>query len=213
MKQSVLLIFFLIVASQTFSQIRETDSLKIYSTTLKINLTGLRVGIEQKILKRATFQLEGLFINKNWIKINPQIRYYPSFFKHRLSYIGLGFYYKHQENNFTDSVKIIGSNSYYLKDFQVCKYIQALTLNYGFYYDEKFLNLNVHYEFSLGLGIRFKKSNRYGLLPNEEIDYREAFIMRPQAYQDTKGNLAVYPEINLMYKIVLPLRKSIKILQ
>jgi len=200
-------IFFLVLATKAYSQRDPINNRDIYSTSLKINFSGLRIGIEQKILPRTTIQLEGLYLGGSYAKINPQIRYYPKFFKRRLSYFGIGYFYKHQEYNVTDSVRITGTVPYHSKKFYISKYIHAITLNYGYLYDDKIFKHIVHFEFNLGLGIRSKKSNRYGILPNEEIDYREAFIMRPQYEQDTKGKFAKYPELNLMLTLVLPLKK------
>ncbi len=190
-----------------FSQAVRHDSLKIYSTAIKINLSGARIGIEKKLFNRTTLQIEGLYLGSTLVKVNPQIRYYPKFFKRNLSYFGIGYYYKHKENNYSDSVRITGTDPYYVKHFSISRYIHALTLNYGVLFDEKVLKKTVHLELNAGVGIRYKKSERYGILPNEEIDLREAYIMRPQAYQDTQGRFVTYLELNLMFTVVLPIIK------
>ena len=207
MKKPLLLFCFLIVTGQTFSQNAGTDSVKLFATSLKININGARIGVEQKIFNRTTLQSEGIYFGKNLLKVNPQIRYYLKFCKDGLYYFGIGYYYKHQENDYTDSVRIVGTFPYYSKKFHLSKYIDALTLNGGYLYEDKIFKQTVRFEFNVGLGIRFKKSSRTGLLPNEEIDFREAFIMRPLLYEDTQGKFALYPELNLMFSVVLPLKK------
>lgn len=207
MKKTLLLLALVLPATKTFSQNGRRDSLNLFTTAFKINVNGFRAGIEQKVFKRLTLQLEGLYLGRHLVKINPQLRYYPKLFREQLAYFAIGYYYKHQENDFIDSVRIVGTSPYYTKEFHVSKYIHTLTFNYGFMYEEKICKRFIRFEFNLGLGIRFKKSNRYGLLANEEIDFREAFVMRPQAYQDTKGKFALYPELNATWTIVLPIQK------
>lgn len=192
-------------SAQVFSQRGANNVLN--STSLKININGFRIGLEQKIFDRTTLQIEGLYLGKNLIKLNPMIKYYPSKFKKRLIYFGIGYYYKQQRNKFTDSVRISGTILYYSKKFEVSKYINALTLNYGFLFKKEIFKKPINFEFNLGLGFRLKKSNRNGLLNNEEINLKDAFILRPQAYQDTEGKFKTYPELNASITISLPLKK------
>jgi hypothetical protein len=189
-----------------YAQDKQPDSMRLYTTALKLNLNGARLGIEQKIFRRMTVQLEGWYTGRHILKVNPQLRYYPKRFRQYLGYVALGYYYKHQECDFKDSVRM-GADPYYAKRFSVTKDIHAFTLNAGFMMDEKVLKHTIRLEWNLGLGVRFKRSFRYGILPEEEIDYREAMFIRPQAYQDTKGNFVAYPEINLSLSIALPVRK------
>jgi len=207
MSKLLLLLGFLPVSLPTIAQTVRADSVIPYTTALKINFNGLRVGLEQKIGKRTTIQLEGFYLATSYLTINPQLRYYPRFFKRRLTYFGLGYFYKHQEYDMSDSVRLNGTFNNYEKSFQISKYIHAVTLNYGCICDESIFGLRTHLEFNIGLGTRFKKSNRYGLLPDEEIHNDDSFILRQQQEQDTHGRFAIYPELNLMCSLLLPLKK------
>jgi hypothetical protein len=50
-----------------------------------------------------------------------------------------------------------------------------------------------------------KRTIHYGLLPDEEIHNDDSFILRQQQEQDTHGRFAIYPELNLICLLVLPL--------
>jgi Protein of unknown function (DUF3575) len=207
MRKLLLLLGFLPVSLPTIGQTVRADSVIPYTTTLKINFNGLRVGLEQKIGNRTTIQLEGLYLGPSYLTINPQLRYYPRFFKRRLTYFGLGYFYKHQEYDMSDSVRLNGTFISYEKSFQISKYIHAVTINYGCISEESIFGLKTHLEFNIGLGTRFKKSNRYGLLPDEEIHNDDSFILRQQQEQDTHGRFAIYPELNLVCSLLLPLKE------
>jgi hypothetical protein len=207
MTRLLLLPSFITLSLSSLAQTTRTDSLVPYATALKINFNGLRVGVEQKITRRTTIQLEGMFLGPSYLTVNPQLRIYPRFFKRRLTYFGLGYFYKHQEYTMSDSVRLQGTFNSYEKSFQISKYIHAVTLNYGVIDDERIFGLRTHLEFNIGLGSRFKKSNRYGLLADEDIHNDDSFILRQQQEQDTHGRFAIYPELNLMCSLVLPLRK------
>jgi hypothetical protein len=142
MTKTLLLILFLIFSVKTFSQTSSSDSLRPYAAALKININGRRVGVEQKIFKRITIQLEGLlnhfFYLTSYLTVNPQLRYYPKLFKRQLSYFGIGYFCIHQSYSMSDSVRLNGTTTGYLKTFDISKYIHAITLNYGFIATEKY---------------------------------------------------------------------------
>src|SRR5260221_1868553 len=63
-------IFFLVLLTKAYSQSDPINNRKIYSTSLKINFSGLRIGIEQKVLQRTTIQLQRFYMGKTNAKIN-----------------------------------------------------------------------------------------------------------------------------------------------
>jgi len=177
------------------------------STSLKINLNGLRVGVEQRISKNTSIQLEFGHIRRHQIIINPQFRYYKLLFKKSLAFVGLGYLYKHDEYSFSDSFRVIGSSIHDYKKMYISKYIHALTLNSGYLWQERIFKHEFLFEFNFAVGIRYKKSNRYGLNANEEMVWGEAYILRPQWEQDTEGRFILYPEVNLIVRLIIPLKK------
>jgi len=178
-----------------------------HSTSLKINLNGLRVGVEQRISKNTSIQLEFGHIRRHQIIINPQFRYYKPLFKKSLAFVGLGYLYKHDEYSFSDSFKVIGSSTHDYKEMYISKYIHALTLNSGYLWQERIFKHEFLFEFNFAVGIRYKKSNRYGLNTNEEMVWGEAYILRPQHEQDTEGRFILYPEVNIIVRLIIPLIK------
>ena len=191
---------------------QEAKNVLPVKTALKINLNGLKIGIEQKLFKNVTGQFEiGKVLEGKSITVKPQLRLYRKLFRKNYSYLGLAYFYKHQETNYNDTIRQLDGNGNFIigtrqpKDFTVNKYIHAITLNTGFIYDEKIFKQQFIFEFNIGLGIRFKKSSRYGLSENEELDLQDAFIIRPQNYQDTNGAFIMYPELNLNLSLVIPL--------
>ena len=201
----------LLVALSSQSQKKTTDEQVPFRTALKINLNGLRVGVEQKIFKKTTAQLEIGGLSPNYTLINPQLRYYTKVFKTDFVYIGLGYLYKHQRTTYNDSVGIVAAdgsftNQKYRKDFMINKYIHAFTFNTGFYIDKTIFKQHIILEFNLGLGARYKKSARIGLADNEDIDFTEAYIIKPLKYMNTEGKFKIYPELNLQLSLVIPLK-------
>jgi hypothetical protein len=181
---------------------------------VKLVYPGFKIGIEQKIYKNITGQFEiGKVLEGKSITFKPQLRIYRKLFNKNYSYLGLAYFYKHQETNYNDTIRELDNNGNFIigtrhtKDFTVNKYIHAITLNTGFIYQEKIFRQLFIFEFNIGLGIRFKKSSRYGLSKNEELDLEDAFIIRPLNYQDTNGTFKMYPELNLNLSLVIPLIK------
>jgi hypothetical protein len=191
----------------SFSQSFEINDSLPYNTILRVNINGGKIGIEKRVYKNYTGALSIGYYGGKLITINPQIRYYTPFFKNAFSYIGIGYLYKHNEYNNNDTVKIVGTNPRYTKDFQISKYIHAFTLNAGWFWQEYIFKKAIIFEFNIGAGVRFKKSNRYGLADNEALSMQEAFVIRPQHYEDTKGLFKLYPEINACFSILIPLKK------
>ncbi len=204
------LFFFLLLSSlKLFSQ-EIVDDKYPFKTAIKLNLNGFKIGVEQRIYKNITGQFEVGFLGGKSTVLKPQIRYYKKLFNEQTAFIGLAYLYKHQEQSFNDSVYRFGNDGKiikYTKDFVINKYIHAITIDGGYYYNTYFLKQKFIFEVSFGLGIRFKKSSRYGLLPGEDIDLSEAFIIRPTRYLETNGAFKIYPELNLNLSLVIPLVK------
>lgn len=210
-------ILILIVISIKFNCYAQDVNHKVIfpvKTVLKLNLNGFKIGIEQKIYKNLTGQFEiGKVIEGKSITFKPQLRIYRKLFNRNYSYLGLAYFYKHQETSYNDTIRELDSNGNFIigtrhtKDFTVNKYIHAITVNTGFIYEEKIFRKLFIFEFNIGLGIRYKKSSRYGLSKNEELDLQDAEIIRPQNYQDTNGAFKMYPELNLNLSLVIPLIK------
>ena len=193
------------------AQKKATDDLVPFRTALKINLNGLRAGVEQRIFKKTTAQLEIGGLSPNYTVINPQIRYYTKVFKTDFVYIGLGYLYKHQRSTYNDSVGVVATDGSfthqkYRKDFMINKYIHAFTFNTGFFVDKTLFKQHFILEFNMGLGVRYKKSGRIGLNDNEDIDFTEAYFIKPLKYMNTDGRFKIYPEINLQLSLVVPIR-------
>lgn len=181
-----------------------------FKTALKINLNGLKVGLEQRLYKNLTAQFEVGYIGTKATILKPQIRFYKKLFNDQSAYIGLAYLYKHQETTYNDSIISKNNNgeySKYTKDFTVNKYIHAITINGGYYYNTYIFKQKCLFEVNFGLGIRYKKSSRYGLLPNEEIDLSEAMFIRPARYLETNGAFKIYPELNINLSLVIPIWK------
>lgn len=178
-----------------------------YRTSLKININGLRLGLEQRLSKHTSFQLEIGHLRKKQIILNPQFRWYKPLFKKTLAFIGIGYLYKHDEYTFSDSFSITGSSQHGYKQMSISKYIHAFTLHSGYFWQERIFKHDFLFEFNFAAGIRYKKSNRYGLNENEKMVWGEAYILRPQYEQDTEGKFILYPEITLTLRLIIPLRK------
>lgn len=145
------------------------------------------------------------------ITYKPQLRIYHKIFKQKFSYIGLAYLYKHQETKYNDTIRLINNDQFtgprYTKDFMVNKYIHAITFNTGYFSEESIFRQRFIFEFNIGVGIRYKKSSRYGLEQNEDFNLQEAVFIRPQSYQETNGKFKIYPELNLNLSLVIPLAK------
>lgn len=177
-----------------------------FTTALKINVNGLKLGIEQKIFKKTTIQFEAGYLGRSSITMTAQIRKY--FLIHNTPfYLGLGYFYKNGHYNARDSVKMVDSAGHYMKDFSVGKYIHAITIVGGYFFERRIFKHRIRYELGFGAGVRFKKSTRYGLLPNETVDNDDHYIIRPQQLEDTKGKFKLYPELNIVFRVLLPLKK------
>ncbi|MEO8404394.1 MAG: hypothetical protein ABI480_07365 [Chitinophagaceae bacterium] len=208
MKNTLLLFLALLIFINSNGQQSKTDSLMPFTTSLKLNLNGFRIGVEQKITRTSTVQLEIGRFRKETLILSPQIRIYKRVFR-VLGFIGAGYLYKKDGYNAADSVHVIGSGPDYLKSFRITKYVHAFTLNSGFFFDAHVFKRTLFFEFNFAAGIRYKKSNLYGLEPNEEIDFvgTDAYILRPQHEQNTKGKFVLYPEINGFVRLIIPLIK------
>ena len=209
MKQTIC---FLILISflNSFSQESVEDKYP-FKTALKLNLNGFKIGAEQRIYKNFTGQFEVGFLGGISTVLKPQIRYYKKIFNDQSAYIGLAYLYKHQKNTYNDSIYSYNNNGQlikYTKDFTINKYIHAITLNGGYYYNTYLFKQKFIFEVNFGLGVRFKKSSRYGLLPNENIDLSEALFIRPTRYLETDGAFKIYPELNLNLSLVIPIVKQ-----
>lgn len=182
-------------------------------TNLKINLNGFKIGIEQRLYKNITGQFEvGIPIEGRATILKPQLRIYRKVFKENFTYLGIAYLYKHQEKTYNDTLRQLDSEGHftgpaYTKDFFISKYIHAFTLNTGFISEDTYFKQRVIFEFNIGVGVRYKRSNRYGIDPNEDFDLQEAFIIRPANYQDTNGAFKIYPELNITASIIIPLFK------
>ncbi|MEC4049099.1 hypothetical protein OX284_006635 [Flavobacterium sp. SUN046] len=202
----------ILTISNVQAQKKATDDSVPFKTAFKINLNGLRIGVEQRIFKKTTIQLELGGLSPNYTLINPQLRYYTKISKTDFVYVGLGYLYKHQRTIYNDSVGIVApdgsfTNQKYNKDFLINKYIHAFTLNTGFFVDKTIFKQHIILEFNMGLGVRYKKSGRLGLNANEDIDFTEAYFIKPLKYMDTEGRFKIYPEINLQLSLVIPILK------
>lgn len=174
-------------------------------TTLKVNINGLRVALEQRLFKNVTVQLEAGHLRRHQLIVNPQLRYYQPIANNQLGFIGLSYLYKHDEYNFSDSFTVTGSNIHDYKQMSISKYIHAFTVGAGYLWYDNIFKHRVLFEFNFAAGIRYKKSNRYGLNKNEEMVWGEAYILRPQHEQDTEGRFVIYPEITLAWRVLIPL--------
>ncbi len=203
----------LVVSSIGFTQKKPLNELIPMQTNIKINLNGLKIGVEQKLYKNTTGQFElGIPIEGKGILLKPQFRIYRKIFKENFSYLGIAYLYKHQKASYNDTLRQLDSEgnftgTRYTKDFSVSKYIHAITLNTGFISEETYFNQRFIFEWNIGVGVRYKKSNRYGLEANEDFDLQEAFIIRPSNYQDTDGKFKIYPELNITFSIIIPILK------
>lgn len=213
MKIAKILLLIIIFDLNCFSQEKPIYVLIPLKTAVKINFNGFKIGIEQRIYKNITAQFEiGKFPEGKSITYKPQLRIYRRIFKQNFSYIGLAYFYKHQETKYNDTIRLINNNGQftgprYTKDFIVNKYIHAITLNTGFISEERIFKQRFIFEFNIGVGLRYKKSSRYGLEQNEDLDLQEAVFIRPQNYQETNGAFKIYPELNLNLSLVIPLIK------
>lgn len=203
----------LAISAIGFAQKKPLNEFVPMQTNVKINLNGLKIGVEQKLYKNITGQFEvGIPIEGKGILLKPQLRIYRKIFKENFSYIGIAYLYKHQKTNYNDTLRQLDSEgnytgTRYTKDFTISKYIHAITLNTGFISEETFFKQRFIFELNIGAGIRYKKSNRYGIEANEDFDLQEAFIIRPANYQDTHGKFKIYPELNVTLSIVIPILK------
>lgn len=208
-----ILLVLLLIKLNTFAQDSNKEKIIPITTSLKVNLNGLRIGVEQKVFKNYTAQLEiGKALEGKSITVKPQIRWYRKVYNENFTYFGLAYFYKHQKTNYNDTLRQLDNDrnftgTRYTKDFSINKYIHAITLNTGFIHQEKIFNQSFLFEWNIGIGIRYKKSRRYGLTENEDFDLQEAFIIRPQKYQETNGAFKIYPELNLNFSIIIPLIK------
>ncbi|MES2544988.1 MAG: hypothetical protein V4548_08895 [Bacteroidota bacterium] len=210
MKKIILIVFLFLISSNVFCQ-TEYDSLAPYKTALKLNLNGFKIGVEQKFYKNITGQFEIGTLGGKSITFKPQVRIYKKIFKGNFAYVGLAYFYKHQLSKYNDTVQKFESDGTYsdkyTKDFKVNRYIHAITINSGYYFVEKIFKQKIILELNIGVGVRYKKSSRYGLLPNEVLDLTEAFIIRPAKYLETNGEFRAYPELNLNLSLIIPLKK------
>jgi hypothetical protein len=210
-KRTYLVLLF--VSINSFSQKAKLEDLIPMQTNLKINLNGLKIGIEQKLYKNITGQFEvGIPIEGKAIILKPQIRMYRKLFNENFTYFGIAYLYKHQEKTYNDTLRQLDAEGHfvgprYTKDFFISKYIHALTLNTGFISEETYFKQRIIFDFNIGVGIRYKRSNRYGIDSNEDLDLQEAYIIRPANYIDTHGAFKIYPELNLTFSIIIPLVK------
>jgi hypothetical protein len=211
MKNICLILILVFLQFNCFAQETKLENLIPVTTALKVNFNGLKIGIEQKMYKNITAQFEiGKFIEGKSITFKPQIRVYRKVFKKDFTYLGLAYFYKHQETAYNDTLRQLDNNgnftgSRYTKDFTVSKYIHAITLNTGFISDATLFKTRFIFEFNIGVGIRYKKSSRYGISENEDFDLQEAMFIRPQNYQETNGAFKMYPELNATVSLVIPL--------
>jgi len=132
-----------------------------FRTAVKLNLNGLKVGIEQRIHKNLTAQFEIGYIGTKATILKPQIRWYKKLFNDQSAYIGLAYLYKHQETTYNDSIFSKNNNGEtikYTKDFSINKYIHAITINGGYYYYTTLFKQKCLFEVNFGLGIRYKKA-------------------------------------------------------
>ena len=213
MKNTCLILIVVFLQFNCSAQETKLENLIPITTALKVNFNGFKIGIEQKIYKNVTAQFEiGKFIEGKSITFKPQIRVYRKVFKKDFTYLGLAYFYKHQETAYNDTLRQLDSDGNftgprYTKDFTVSKYIHAITLNTGFISDATLLKTRFIFEFNIGVGIRYKKSSRYGISENEDFDLQEAMFIRPQNYQETNGAFKMYPELNATLSLVIPLIK------
>ena len=215
MKYRILFLLLLLIKINGLAQEkRNLGDIIPAKTTLKLNLNGFKMGIEQRIYKNITGQFEiGKNIDGKSITFKPQIRIYRKIFHKNYSYLGLAYFYKHQVTIYNDTVRQLGDNGNFIgyrypKDFSVSKFVHAITMNTGFFSEANILKQRFIFEFNVGIGIRYKKSSRNGLLSNEEIDLQDAFIIRPQNYENTNGAFKIYPELNLNLSLIVPLLKK-----
>jgi hypothetical protein len=206
-KKIVIAFFCFSFFQSAFSQDLTVNNDVPFNTVLRININGFKIGIEQRVYKNFTGALSVGTYGGKVITVNPQLRYYTTFLKRRLVYIGLGYLYKHDEYDNNDTFRVIGTSPRYTKDFYISKYVHAFTINAGWFWEEFFFKHPVIFETNIGLGVRFKKSNRYGINDNEELSLKEAFITRPQHYEDTRGAFKLYPEPNINVSLIIPLKK------
>jgi hypothetical protein len=204
-------LFFLLLLSylNTAAQEAITDKYP-FKTAVKLNLNGLKIGLEQRLYKNLTAQFEVGYIGTKATILKPQIRLYKKLFNDQSAYIGLAYLYKHQETTYNDSIISKNNNGEYIKytkDFTVNKYIHAITINGGYYYNTYIFKQKCLFEVNFGLGLRYKKSSRYGLLLNEDIDLSEAMFIRPARYLETNGAFKIYPELNYNFSLVIPIWK------
>lgn len=207
MKKRILLLLFLCLPVCSFSQ---TDTLLPFNTAVKLNINGLKLGIEHRIYKNISLQFEvGPIPGAQGFTYKPQVRVYYKV-NRTFTYLGLAYFYKHQANNYNDTIRRVNTDGHYIgnfyrKDFRISKYIHAITLNTGAYWWENVFGIRILLEANLGLGIRYKKSNRYGLDPDEAFDLQEATFIRPAHYQDTRGRFMALPELNATLSLAIPI--------
>ena len=214
MKKGLFIFLLISLTYKCYSQEIKLEDLIPVKTALKINLNGFKIGVEQKIYKKLTGQFEiGMLPSKGKsITLKPQLRVYRKIFNKNYSYLGLAYLYKQQKVNYNDSVSQVNDEGHFIgtpykKDFTVTKYIQAITLNTGFLSEERIFKQRFIFEFNIGVGIRYKKSRRYGLLSNEEVFLPVDAQIRQSLYYDTEGKFKIYPELNLNLSLIIPLKK------